>query len=269
MGAVLAGGRSSRMGTAKADLEWHGSTLLRRTTEVLARVVDRVLVVRASGQVLPALGRDVVVRDDPREGRGPLQGIAVALVAAGHLGAEVAFVCSTDLPLLHPAYVRAVLTALTGDVDVALPVARGHRQPLAAAYRSALGRSAEELVAADRLRPAFLLEQCRVRVLDETALRADAVVAAHDPDLDSLVNVNDPADYALARARPAPEVVVRVTPTGPAALVRAATLREAADAVGLVDVPAALLHGRPYGADGALPLVAGDEVVFLRAGPGS
>ena len=29
-GIVLAGGRSSRMGTPKAALEWHGSTLLRR-----------------------------------------------------------------------------------------------------------------------------------------------------------------------------------------------------------------------------------------------
>ncbi|MGH3167275.1 MAG: molybdenum cofactor guanylyltransferase, partial [Trebonia sp.] len=30
-GVVLAGGRSSRMGTPKAALEWHGSTLLYRT----------------------------------------------------------------------------------------------------------------------------------------------------------------------------------------------------------------------------------------------
>jgi molybdopterin-guanine dinucleotide biosynthesis protein A len=33
-GVVLAGGRSSRMGTAKAALEWHGSTLLRRTVGI-------------------------------------------------------------------------------------------------------------------------------------------------------------------------------------------------------------------------------------------
>ena len=36
-GVVLAGGRSSRMGTPKASLEWHGSTLLRRTVGILAR----------------------------------------------------------------------------------------------------------------------------------------------------------------------------------------------------------------------------------------
>src|SRR3569623_1526455 len=95
-GIVLAGGRSSRMGTPKAALEWHGSTLLRRIPGVVVRaVVGPVVVVRAPGQELPALPRDVEVAEDAREGRGPLQGLAAGLAAArGH--AEVAFVSSTD-----------------------------------------------------------------------------------------------------------------------------------------------------------------------------
>lgn len=45
---VLAGGRSTRMGEPKAGLEWHGSTLLRRTVGVLARnAAAPVVVVRA------------------------------------------------------------------------------------------------------------------------------------------------------------------------------------------------------------------------------
>jgi len=55
-GVVLAGGRSSRMGAPKAALDWHGSTLLRRTVSVVARAVTGpVLVVRAPGQPLPDL----------------------------------------------------------------------------------------------------------------------------------------------------------------------------------------------------------------------
>src|SRR2546421_5579466 len=55
-GVVLVGGRSSRMGMAKAELEWHGSTLLRRTLGVLARSVDGpLLVVRSPGQPLPKI----------------------------------------------------------------------------------------------------------------------------------------------------------------------------------------------------------------------
>jgi len=81
-GVVLAGGRSSRMGTAKAALEWHGSTLLRRTVGIVARATSGpVVVVRATGQDLPELPEGTVVADDPHEGKGPVQGIAAGLAA--------------------------------------------------------------------------------------------------------------------------------------------------------------------------------------------
>jgi molybdopterin-guanine dinucleotide biosynthesis protein A len=136
------------MGTPKAALEWHGSTLLRRTTGILSRVTGGpVVVVRAAGQPLPALPPDVEVVDDPREGKGPVQGIAAGLAAlAGR--ADIAFISSTDMPFLHPAFVRRVLRAVEDGADVGLPIARGYPQPLAAAYRITLGPVAERLVAA-------------------------------------------------------------------------------------------------------------------------
>ncbi|MGH3192480.1 MAG: molybdenum cofactor guanylyltransferase, partial [Streptosporangiaceae bacterium] len=211
-GVVLAGGRSSRMGSPKAALEWHGSTLLRRTADILARATGGpVVVVRAAGQELPGLPEDILVTDDPREGKGPVQGIAAGLAALRGL-ADAAFVSSTDLPFLHPAFIRRVLSVLEDDAgtDVALPVARGFRQPLAAAYRVSLAEAAERLVAGDLLRPAFLFGQCTVETLDDAALKQDPVLAALDPDLDSVVNVNTLADYQAARARPAPEVTVEL-----------------------------------------------------------
>ncbi|MFD0473645.1 molybdenum cofactor guanylyltransferase [Nonomuraea thailandensis] len=101
------------MGQPKAWLDWHGSTLLYRAAAVLARTVDGpVVVVAAPGQELPPLPSGVTVAEDPVEGLGPMQGLAVGLAAvAGQ--AETAFVCSTDLPFLHPAFVRRVLRALT------------------------------------------------------------------------------------------------------------------------------------------------------------
>ena len=66
------------MGTPKAALEWHGTTLLRRTVGIVARATGGpVVVVRASGQPLPELPATVAVVDDPREGMGPVQGIAM------------------------------------------------------------------------------------------------------------------------------------------------------------------------------------------------
>ncbi len=274
-GIVLAGGRSSRMGTPKAALEWHGSTLLRRTAGILSRVSGGpVLVVRAAGQALPGLPGHVEVVDDPRAGMGPVQGLAAGLAAvAGR--AEIAFVCSTDMPFLHPAFVRRVLRAADQGADVALPIARGYPQPLAAAYRTNLAQAAERLVRQGRLRPAFLFDECVVTRLDEAALRADPVLAAADPDLDSVININEPADYLAARSRPAPEVTIRRFGAladghrGPR-VIRAATVAAAAAAAGLTlgrHVIAAL-NGGQVTRDGETPLAAGDSVSFLPAGPG-
>jgi molybdopterin-guanine dinucleotide biosynthesis protein A len=277
-GIVLAGGRSSRMGTPKAALEWHGSTLLRRITGLVARSVDGpVVVVRAPGQDLPELPGDVEVVEDAREGKGPLQGLAAGLAAVGDR-ATLAFVSSTDVPLLHPRFVRTVLAAVGDDADVALPHVGGFPHPLSAAYRIALVEEVERLIAQDRLRPAFLFEACRVHRLDAAALLADPALAALDPQLDSVLNLNEPEDYEAARARPAPEVTVRRfgvlrrmgNGAPDPALVRAATLAEAAAATGLAldEHVVAALNGDQITRDPAVPLVAGDTVAFLSADAG-
>jgi molybdopterin-guanine dinucleotide biosynthesis protein A len=267
------------MGTSKAALEWHGSTLLRRTAGILARVTNGpVVVVRAPGQDLPHLPEGTLIADDPREGKGPVQGIAAGLTALRGR-ADIAFICSTDMPFLHPAFARRVLRVLEDSetTDVALPLARGFRQPLAAAYRVSLAERAERLVAEDQLRPAFLFGQFTVETLDDAALKQDPVLAALDPDLDSVVNVNTPADYQAARARPAPEVTVQLFGTlakgdgksGPYT-VRAATVGDAAGALGLLldrHVTAAL-NGDQITRDSETPLAAGDTVFFLSADAG-
>jgi molybdopterin-guanine dinucleotide biosynthesis protein A len=269
---VLAGGRSSRMGSTKAALPWHGSTLLRHVCGLVGRGVDGpVVVVRASGQRLPHLPTGVEVVDDAHADLGPMEGIAVGL-AALQRRADVAFVCGTDQPLLRPGFVRhLVRTHASSDppVDIVLAHAHGHDQPLGATYQPALAPVVAELVAAGRLRLGGLIDQCMVLRLDEPALRAV------DPDLLSLVNINDPADYAAAHARPAPLVSVECRGdlgsahrTGRSE-VHAATVRSAAEAAGVSwDLPVlASVNGDQVGRDGTAPLVAGDVVSLWAANP--
>jgi molybdenum cofactor guanylyltransferase len=276
-GIVLVGGRSSRMGTAKAALEWHGSTLLYRTAALLGRTLTGpVVAVAAPGQQLPELPAGVEVVRDPVEGLGPMQGIAAGLAAVvDH--AAAAFVCSTDLPFLHPAFVRRVLRALDdAEADVALPVARGFRQPLAAGYRTALTGLITTLVGDGQLRPGMLAAHCAVALVDDATLLANAELARLDPQLDSVTNINTPDDYAAARDRP--PALVRVRAFGALAgqgrrgerTVRAATLGTAAAEIGLEldrHVVAAL-NGDRITRDPRLPLVAGDSVAFLSADAG-
>ncbi len=273
---VLVGGRSSRMGSAKAALPWHGDTLLGRTVRILQRSLP-VAVVRAPDQELPGLPDDVAIVDDEVEGRGPLQGLAAGLSAMRDRG-EVAFLCSTDLPFLHPAYVARVLDAVEREDDAVVPHARGHRQPLAAAYRTSLGPTIRDLVHAGERKPKVLLDRIRTRWLSDGDLLADPRLSALDPDLASVHNLNEPADYDDARAAPPPTITVERfgtlalgsdTARGPQH-VGAATIGEAARAVDLTfdrHVVAAL-NGETVTHDEQVPLVTGDHLAFIAADAG-
>ena len=210
-GVVLTGGRSTRMGRDKASLAWRGTTLLDHVLGVLADAVDGPLVVvgaadRPAPPVVPARSRVVAVAD-PRPGGGPLMGIAAGLTAAAAAGAEVGFVASVDLPLLHPTYVRAVAAVVAPPVEVALPVLHGHRQPLAAAYDTALGARASRLLDDGASRPGQLFAASSVRELSAADLFAGetgAALAALDPDLDAVRGANTPEELAELRRRADP-----------------------------------------------------------------
>ena len=230
------------MGSPKARLDWHGSTLLRRVTGIAIRAVapGPVVVVSAAEQQLPDLPPGMQVVADERPDRGPLQGLAAGLGAIGD-EAGVAYVSSVDVPLLHPAFVRAVLDSLAADVDVAVPEVDGRLHPLAAAYRVDVLPIIEALLAEDRLALTGLLDRCRVRRMDGAEL----------PALQSLTNLNSPADYERARSGPPPAVRVNGAPA------RAWTLGEVVSGRATV-----MLNGAVLDADPELTLVDGDVVTF-------
>ncbi len=267
-GIVLAGGASKRMGSPKAALEWHGSTLVRRAAGLVARAVDgTVVVVRAAGQELPPLPDTIEVVEDARRGRGPLQGIAAGLQQIGER-ADVVYVAGVDTPLLHPAFIAAVLHGLRERDDVALPRAHGFGQHLCAAYRIApLEHALAEQLERERLGARDLVARLRAHELDATTLLADPGVAALDPELDSLLNVNTAADYEAARARPAPTISVRAPANAAPIAIAAATLAGAARAAGIAlkRSVSVTLDGHGPISDPHEPLATGDALTFATS----
>ena len=245
---VLTGGRSRRMGTSKALLDWHGGTLVRRVTGILQRVAGPVVVVHADGQQLPPLpGVERAV--DRAPDRGPLEGIAAGLRAvAGRCPAV--FVSGTDLPLLHPDLVLALATSRGGH-DVAVPVAQGHVHHLCAVYGTDLLPVVEQQLAGDRLRVGLLLEAIDVLRLDATAL----------PHPESLRNLNTDDAYRQALAEPQPRITL------PSGSVRAATLGEATRLAPALAVALTgrqpRLNGAVIAPDPATPLVDGDVLELV------
>jgi molybdopterin-guanine dinucleotide biosynthesis protein A len=148
-------------------------------------------VVAAPEQALPALASSVTVTRDPIAGRGPLQGIAAGLRAL-RPSIELAYATATDVPFLNPSWIGC-LRDLIGDDDLALPWVGGYHHPLAALYRpSAVLPAIQTLLNEDRLRPVFLIERVRTRIVAEDELRGV------DPTFQTLRNLNSPEDYSQA-----------------------------------------------------------------------
>lgn len=139
--AVLAGGRSTRMGEDKAFVEVDGRPLVARVAGVLEVAgAAEVYVVGGDAARLAELGLRTV--PDDRPGAGP---VAATVTALDHARHDRVVVSACDLPDLGPrtvTEVRAGLEAAAGHRDVAIPVVDGRRQYLFAAYR----RSAADLL---------------------------------------------------------------------------------------------------------------------------
>jgi len=181
------------MGRSKALLPFGPELLLQRVVRLVGEAVQPIVVVAARGQILPELPAQVAIVHDDRPDRGPLEAVAAGLRALAGL-AQVAFVAACDVPLLHPPLVSRVVELLA-EYDAAVPHVAGRDHPLLGAYRLSVLRPIEELLAADRLRTADLLDRIRTRrILPEE-------LADVDPLLESLTNLNSPADYERALQR--------------------------------------------------------------------
>src|SRR5947207_1339844 len=116
-GIILAGGKSTRMGSSKALLAFGAETMLQRVVRLLGTVVSPIVVVAAPQQSLPELPADVTVTRDEQEGRGPLEGLRAGLKALPET-VEMAYVTSCDVPLLVPDFARQMIR-LVADHDIA------------------------------------------------------------------------------------------------------------------------------------------------------
>jgi molybdopterin-guanine dinucleotide biosynthesis protein A len=191
-GIVLAGGQSTRMGTAKALLPFGPETMLQRVVRLLGTTVSPVVTVAARDQELPPLPTGTIVARDERDARGPLEGLRAGLKALPD-SVDAAYVTSCDVPLLVPAFVEHMLSLL-GEHDIAVMEIDGFTHPLSAVYRRSVLPQVESLLAQDRLRPVFLFDAVNTRRVSPDEMRVA------DPDLRTLRNLNTREDYEAALA---------------------------------------------------------------------
>jgi len=187
--AIMAGGRSKRMGQDKAWIELDGEPLIKRVADVLAALADEVIVV-ANDPRYESLGLRVV-RDRWPQG-GALGGIATGIGAATH---DTVLVAACDMPFLSVDVWRVVL-GHAGEADVVIPKIGGEYETMHALYTKACVPEMARAIAENRLRVISFFDQVRVLPIEEPELRAA------DPTLRSFTNVNTPEELASALSAP-------------------------------------------------------------------
>jgi molybdenum cofactor guanylyltransferase len=206
--AVLAGGKSSRMGTDKALLPLvdGGPSLLEIVLDRVSRVAAEMLIVGGDSERYGRFGVRVVPDRFPDS--AALGGIATALGEAQH---EHCLVVACDMPFLNVRLLEQMARA-PRDYDVLVPAIPGASrqsregivyQTLHAIYGRGCLPAIERLVAAGRLQVVGFFPEVAVR-----AIPVDEVQRC-DPELRSFFNANSPE--ALARAR---ALVAGVEPPG-------------------------------------------------------
>jgi len=148
-GFILAGGKSSRMGSDKALLEFGGITILQRTADLAAPLVSRVSLITsspaASEVASPYAQLKLPLIGDRWPGAGPLGGITTALLSAS---ADLCLILACDLPHLTQDWLAFLLDrSAKSGADAVVPETAKGLEPLCAVYRAS--RSATLAAALD------------------------------------------------------------------------------------------------------------------------
>lgn len=176
--AILAGGRSLRMGTNKALLTLGGARLIEVLLDAIRPLFAEVMIVANDPDTYASLG--VSVFPDRIPEKGSLGGIYTAVL---HSALPRTFCIACDMPFPNPA-VMAYLCQAAPGYDVVVPRTADGYQPLHAIYGKACLPHMEAMIRADRLKIDRLFPAVRVRTVAEDELRA------LDPTLRCFVNVN-------------------------------------------------------------------------------
>ena len=215
--AVLAGGRSMRMGVDKTLLDVDGEALLARVVEVVASVCAEVIVVTNRPEAVEQAGipADVPVLLDEVAYQGPLGGLVTALKGASQ---DWVLAVGADMPWVNPDVVRA-LWAARGGAQVVVPLTDKGPEPLLALYHRDCLPAARRVLSTGRRRIVAFFGDVTVVEVPVEALREV------DPQLASLFNINTPEDLAEAREAaseadepPVRSAAVKVTLKSPRAM---------------------------------------------------
>jgi len=196
LAAILAGGRSTRMGTDKSALVLGDKPLIEWVIEAVSPISERVAIV---GGGCDLKNPSVEFVPDRYPGAASMGGIATALAYAQEtIGSDAWILCvACDMPFLSAELLLHIYSKKNAcDSEdcqaIVAPATKNGPEPLCALYSAQTLRIFEAEIKKQNYRIRDVFRLAHTVVVHENDLRR------FDPNFRSFMNINSPADFKAA-----------------------------------------------------------------------
>jgi molybdopterin-guanine dinucleotide biosynthesis protein A len=188
--AIIAGGKSSRMGTDKAFVNILGKSLIEHIIERTADVGQSETIL-ITNRLADYAHLSLPMYEDVLPNKGSLGGIYSAIYYSSHL---YTLVIACDMPFVSTDLMSYMAVLRGGDsFDVIVPRVKEYPQGLHAIYNKACLEPIRKRLNKNKLKVINFYEEMRVRYIDI------AEYGYFDPQRLAFYNVNTPEDLEEAR----------------------------------------------------------------------
>ena len=187
--ALMAGGKSSRMGTDKSFVSLLGKPMIERIRDRVADLGQDETILIANRPAADYAHLNLSVFSDVLPGKGALGGIYSAIYRSS---SDHTLIVACDMPFVNSALLRYMIGLCDDSTDVVIPTVDNRLQGFHAIYSKACLDPVRARLDTDRLKVIGFHEDVHMRYLDPAEWQP------LDPMGLSFFNVNTPEDLAIA-----------------------------------------------------------------------
>ncbi|MCP4267879.1 MAG: molybdenum cofactor guanylyltransferase [Candidatus Brocadiaceae bacterium] len=184
---ILAGGKSSRMGSNKAFLKLKGQTFIELQIELLRKLFDKIVISANTPSEYEYLNLPII--KDLYPDKGPLAGIYTSLINSSSL---YTFMLACDMPFVELGLIKH-LQDLTQNYDVVIPKSKKGLEPLHAFYSKSCIDPIKKELDANNLRIISFFPHVNVKIVELDSLTVS------DSFNNSIKNLNTMEEYEGAK----------------------------------------------------------------------
>lgn len=163
-GIILAGGKSTRMGSDKGFVTYNNKPFIQHIIDALQPLVDEIIIV-SNNDDYDVFGLKRV--NDIIENTGPLAGLYTGL---HHSKTEINLILSCDIPLINQGILEQLISHENKEIDVVQTESKGKTMPLIALYNKRCASTCLSLLESGEKRLRILIKNLKSKtiVLDNT-----------------------------------------------------------------------------------------------------